>query len=166
MLPISIYLFLLIELFVVSYGDIKTNKIPNMWPILNIVMFLLMLILFPDNYHFEFNTFFYSLVFLLVGFVLFLLKIMGAGDTKFLFSFFLVVPVSMHESMLMNLLISTIIIGLFFLLQNTLKNFENILESVKIGDIKRIKTYYGTKFSYAPVILISWIWLGWQKNIF
>lgn len=137
-----------------------------MWPILNIIIFFLMLVLFPSNYHLEFNTFFYSLVFLVVGFVLFLLKIMGAGDTKYLFSFFLVVPVAMHESMLMNLLISTIIIGLFFLLQNTLKNFENIIESVRIGDIKRIKTYYGTKFSYAPVILISWIWLGWQKKIF
>jgi Flp pilus assembly protein protease CpaA len=31
MIPFPVYLFILIELAFVSYGDIRTNKIPNMW---------------------------------------------------------------------------------------------------------------------------------------
>lgn len=161
MIPISIYIYLCIVLLFVSYGDIKTQKIPNIWSILNIIVFLVLLFVFPKYYSFEFETFFFSIVFLIVGFVLFLLKIMGGGDSKFLFTFFLVVPLQAHFVTLYALIIATVMIGSFFFITNLVKNFDKIVEYAKIGDSKGIKACFGTKFSFAPVILISWIFVGW-----
>ena len=160
MIPLPIYLFVLIELAVVSYGDVKTNKIPNVWSILNIIAFIALLFVAPDFYFFRPETFAFSLAFLAVGFVLFLLKIMGGGDSKFLFSLFLLVPLNLHEKVFYYLLISTVIIGGFLLIQNTLKNFKLIWRAILDGNTREVKSFFGTKFSYAPVILVTWIWIG------
>lgn len=160
MIPLPIYLFVLIELAFVAYGDVKTNKIPNLWAILNIIAFIALLFVAPQFYEFSLQTFAFSFAFLAVGFVLFLLKIMGGGDTKFLFSLFLLVPLNLHERVFYYLLISTVIIGGFLLIQNTLKNFKPILRAILDGNTQQVKSFYGTKFSYAPVILITWIWIG------
>ena len=161
MMPLSVYIYLCIVLLLVSYGDIKTQKIPNMWSILNIVVFLVLLFVFPQYYSFEFETFFFSIVFLIVGFALFLLKIMGGGDSKFLFTFFLVVPLQAHFVTLYALIIATVMIGSFFFITNFVKNFDKIIEYAKAKDAKNMKACFGTKFSFAPVILISWIFVGW-----
>ena len=160
MIPLPIYLFILIELAVVSYGDIRTNKIPNMWSILNLIAFIALLFVAPELYKFKLETFAFSAAFLAVGFVLFLLKIMGGGDSKYLFSLFLLVPLNLHEKVFYYLLLSTVIIGGFLLIQNTLKNFKPIWKAVLDGNTRRVKSFFGTKFSYAPVILVTWIWIG------
>lgn len=168
MIPQSVYLFLLIELIAVSYLDILSRKISNNWSILNIILFVIILFIIPESYTFEFRQFFFSMAFLIVGFILFLLKIMGPGDTKFLFSLFLIIPVSLHDSAFVCLLYSTIIAGGSLFILNTIQNFKILSLSFKIRDIGIIKKVYGKKFSYAPVILFSWIWLGWEyrKTIF
>lgn len=159
-LPISVFIFLLMQLFLVAYGDIKTKKIPNYWSLINIAIFALLTALFPDQYRWELKTFIYPVAFFFVGFVLFLLKIMGGGDSKYLVSFYLLTPVDLHESAFLCLLLSTIIVGLFLLLMNALNNFEKIISALRYMDIIAIKQIFGTKFSYAPVILISWMWFG------
>ncbi|MCO4753808.1 MAG: prepilin peptidase [Bacteriovoracaceae bacterium] len=162
MIPWPIYLFILIELVAVSYGDIKTNKIPNLWSIINLGAFSVLLLAAPQYYTLAPQTFLYSVVFLFVGFVLFLLRIMGGGDSKFLFTFFLLVPVSMHERTFYHLLLSTVLIGTFLLVQNTLSNWKTLIFALRTKDIKTVKSCFGTKFSYAPVILIAWLWMGWN----
>jgi prepilin peptidase CpaA len=87
---------------------------------------------------------------------------MGGGDSKFLFSFFLLVPEAFHESFFLKLIYSTIAIGLYLLIYNTIKNFDKLSLSLKIMDMKGVKGVYGTKFAYAPVIAISWIAFGWE----
>lgn len=164
MIPLAVYLYVLVNLIFVSYGDIKTQKIPNMWSVLNIIVFVILLIIYPEHYKISFDTFFFSIVFLIVGFVLFLLKIMGGGDSKFLFTFFLVVPLSAHFVTLYALIISTVMIGSFMFITNMVKNFEKIKESIMIKDHKSLKECFGTKFSYAPVILISWLFVGWYLS--
>lgn len=168
MIPLSVYIYIFINLLFVSYGDIKTQKIPNLWSILNIIVFIALLFVFPQQYSFTFETFFFSIVFLIVGFILFLLKIMGGGDSKFLFTFFLVVPLSAHFVTLYSLIIATVMIGSFFFITNLVKNFDKIVEYAKVGNKKGIKDCFGTKFSFAPVILISWIFVGWylREKIF
>ncbi|MEX0798901.1 MAG: prepilin peptidase [Bacteriovoracaceae bacterium] len=161
MIPFPVYLFVLIELIAVSYGDIKTNKIPNFWSLLNLVAFFVLLWVAPQYYHFGFQTFFYSTVFLVVGFVLFLLNIMGGGDSKFLFTFFLLLPVSLHRATFHNLLLSTILIGGAFFLHNVLKNLKTLFKAFMSQDLKTVKSCFGTKFSYAPVILVAWLLMGW-----
>ena len=134
-----------------------------MWPLLNIFLFILLLFIMPAQYSFKFQTFVYSLVFLFVGFVLFLLKIMGAGDTKYLFSFYILVPVSLHETALLLLLYTTVFLGLCVLLVNIIKNFDKIIKAISVLDIREIKRIFGKKLPFAPMILISWVWLGWEK---
>lgn len=161
MIPLPIYIFILIELSFVSYGDIRTNKIPNMWALINIVAFVALLFVAPELYQFKIQTFAFSAVFLAVGFALFLLKIMGGGDTKYLFSLFLLVPLNLHEKVFYYLLLSTVLIGGFLLIQNTLKNIKPIWRAILDGNTRQVKSFFGTKFSYAPVILVSWIWIGY-----
>jgi prepilin peptidase CpaA len=165
MIPWWIFLFLTIELITVSIQDVRTQKISNYWSKLNLITFLILLFIAPEYYRFEWGTFFYSLVFLFVGFSLFLLKIMGGGDSKFLSTFYLLVPVALQPDALKYLLISTMIIGLFFLITNFAKNYQKIIEHTRKGEIHLIKQYFGSKFSFAPVILLSWVWLGFEKTI-
>lgn len=161
-MPLPIYLFIFIELVFVAWGDVKTNKIPNMWSLLNIITFATLLFISPELYQFQAETFVFSFAFLIIGFFLFLLKIMGGGDSKFLFTFFLLVPLSLHEMTFNYLLLSTLIIGSFVFLTNIAKNFDKIMRNLKIRNYQGVKSCFGTKFSYAPVILITWIWVGWN----
>jgi prepilin peptidase CpaA len=161
-----LYAFFSLELFFVGYGDIREKKIPNMWSILNLLCFILFLFIFPDLYLFKIKTFVIPVTFLIVGYFLFLLRIMGGGDSKFLFSFFLVVPFIYHEKLFEYLLYSTVIIGLFTFLTNMGSQFNKILMYAKSQQYHKIKECFGTKFSYAPVILIAWLWLGFKNNFF
>ena len=165
MIPLPVYWFLAIELAAVSWGDIRTQKIPNAWSLLNLGVFVLLLIFLPDHYPLHWQTFVYSTVFLVVGFTLFLLRVMGGGDTKFLFSFFLLVPMAAQAETLVLLLLSTVLIGGFLFITNLSKNHEKIVTYLKSGYIKGIKDCFGTKFSFAPVILLAWIWVGWETGI-
>ncbi len=166
MIPLWIFYTLLIELFVVSYLDMTTKRIKNIWAIVNLCFFLLFLFIYQDFYPLELKTFSYSLSFLFVGFVLFLMRIMGAGDTKFLFSFFLVTPENMHFDIYVKLLIFTGICACIFLIFNILKNMKKIYLSLLTRDLVGLKNCFGTKFAFAPVILITWIWIGIEGGYF
>jgi len=161
-IPWTIYWLLAIELAAVAWGDVRTQKIPNFWSLLNLLCFGALLILMPEHYPLAWETFLYSFVFLAVGFLLFLLRIMGGGDSKFLFSFFLLIPVVLQPRALILLLLSTILIGGFLLLTNIGRNHERIVAYLKSGYIRGIKECFGTKFSFAPVILLAWLWLGYE----
>lgn len=164
-MPLSLYLFLLIQLTFVSYGDLKTKKIPNLWSLLNIVIFIVFLFVWKDLYIFEFNTFFYSIAFFVVGFGLFFLNIMGGGDSKYLASLFLMVPAKFHYNYLEILLTVTVFVGTFFLVFNTFSKFSEFKRILFIKDWKSFKNIYGKKFSFAPVILISWLIFGYYVQI-
>lgn len=160
MISLPIYLFILIQLIIISILDIKTKKILNIWPLINIFLFILLLFLIPEHYIFVWQTFAYSVIFFIVGFIFFLLNIMGGGDSKYLFSFFLLVPLALHEKAFVLLLYSTVFMGIAFFLLNLIRHWRAIYTTIVTGDIKEVKKYFGTKFAYAPVILMSWIWLG------
>lgn len=157
---LTIYLFIFIQLLIVSYLDIKTKKISNLLSIINIVFFIVLAIMFSDQYPIRLNTFIYSFVFLGVGFGLFLLKIMGGGDAKYLSTIFLIIPYQQHEKTLELLLFSTIIIGSFVFIRNIIENIEDINRALKEQRLEDIKRIFGKKFAFAPVIFIAWTWLG------
>jgi len=171
MMSLPIYFFLLVQLLAVSYIDLRERKISNIWPALNIALFVLLLFLFPDQYKIisagklHIDQILYSIVFFVVGFVLFALRIMGGGDSKFLVSLFLIIPYSIQEKAFIHLLFSTMIIGSFLLLVNLSKHVDVILDVFKNGNLRRLKMIFGSKFPFAPVILISWIWLGLQIKL-
>lgn len=166
MIPSILFYIILIQLLVVSLGDILTKKIPNYWPLFNIAIYPLLCWLYPEYYQLHWGSFIFPLAFLIVGFFLFLLRIMGGGDSKYLFSLFLILPLKLHEPMFKLLLLSTFIIGSFVLLTNLTSNLNKIMTGLRSGDYNEVKKYFGTKFAYAPVILIAWIWLGINRELF
>ena len=157
---IPIYLFLFIELIVVTIGDIKFRKIRNLWVIFNLIIAVSLFISFPSMYVLSIESFQFSIAFFVVGFLLFLLKIMGGGDSKFLASFFLLVPLKKQEMFFYYILMFTIIIGVFFLLKNIVQNWKRIISALKNSYLQEVKNCFGTKFAYAPVILLAWVYLG------
>lgn len=166
MIPLPIYLGILLELVFVSWKDIKTKKISNYWSIANILIFVILTFVLPEYYFWSWQTFLYSGVFLLIGFALFLLNIMGGGDSKFLFSFFLLIPMNLQEQSFFYLLVSTVVTGLMFFMMNFITHFKDLIRYLKIGDYKGVKSCFGSKFAFAPVILLAWLCVGWflRKN--
>ncbi len=167
-MPIAVYLFLVVQLFFVASNDIAHKKISNFWPLINIGFYIISVFLFPNQYTFSFATFVFPIAFFVVGVFLFSLKIMGAGDSKYLLSFYLLIPVSFHESAFIFLAYSTVVVGLSLLLTNIMKRFDIIKLAIRTRNIRLIKTIFGQRFSYAPVILVSWLWFGWtiRQKIF
>lgn len=160
MIPLGIYIAILLELLFVSWKDVKTKRISNLWAISNIIIFVVLTFVFPHLYIWAWQTFLYSAVFLIIGFILFLLNIMGAGDTKYLFSFFLLVPLGLQEQSFFFLLVSTVVTGVIFLFMNLVTNLKKIICYFKVGDFQGVKSCFGSKFAFAPVILLSWLCIG------
>jgi prepilin peptidase CpaA len=65
MMPLVVYIFVTIQLIVVSYVDLKIKKISNMWSLLNIGLYFLLLFIFPNEYYFSLNTFIFPTIFIL-----------------------------------------------------------------------------------------------------
>lgn len=161
MIPLAVYIFLLIQLFIVSYFDIKYKKISNYWSLINIFFFVVCLFVFPEVYPFGLKILFLPFVIFIVSFALFTMRIMGAGDSKYLTTLYLMVPLNNQEESFWLLTFSTIIIGMTIFLVNLFQNLDKIIMSFKLKDVTGIKQAFGTRFSFAPVVLLAWIWFGW-----
>lgn len=167
MFPIILYIFILVEVLIVGYIDFKYKKIFNYWSLINVVVYCISLFVFKNYFFFNISTFMWPLGFLIVGFFLFTLKIMGGGDSKFLFSFFLIIPEKFHEVFFLNLIYATVVVGCLMLIFNTVKNIDKLKIAYIHKDMSFIRNVYGTKFAYAPIIGLSWILFGWDiRNIF
>jgi len=150
-MPGSLAIFTSIELLIVTWFDFKTNKIKNFWAIINLGFFFIFLFIFPQYFKFSLLHFLWPSLMLLTGFVLYILKIMGAGDSKFIFSLMLIIPTEEHTEYLLYLLCSTIVIAPIYLLH---RKFQ-------------IGRWSGGKNIFAPVILLAWvglIWMHFLKN--
>lgn len=159
-----VFIFISIQLLVVAYVDFKTSKISNIWLFINFFFFCVLTFVYPQVYVWHINALLFPVAFLLVGFALFVMNIMGGGDSKYLSSLYLLVPLGFQDIVFLYLLYTTVIVGSSLLLFNALKNFDNIVLMVKIGDVVGIKKVFGKKFTYAPVIFIAWMWFGWQNH--
>ncbi len=145
----------------VAILDIKYRKILNYWSLLNIAVAVFLFISYPESYPLTIEMFQFALVFIVVGFGLFMMKIMGGGDSKFLATFFLLIPLNLQEAVFYYLLVNTVIIGSLFFINNIIVNHEKLIESFKNRNLEGIKGCFNNKFAYAPVILLTWMWIGW-----
>jgi prepilin peptidase CpaA len=89
------------------------------------------------------------------------MKIMGGGDSKFLATIFLLIPLRFQDTVFYYLLISTIIIGSISFIQNIIINWDLIANAVRSKEKGAIRKCFGRKFPYAPVVLLTWGWFGW-----
>ena len=96
----------------------------------------------------------------MVGFVFFLMKIMGGGDSKYLATFYLLVPIELQDEAFLALLFTTIIMAATMFVANIILGRAVILEAWHKRDVSLVKTIFGKKFAYAPLILVSWLWFG------
>ena len=160
-----VYGHLLIELVAVSWGDAKYKRIPHVWNLLNIMTFIFLVIFSPSEYTLAFSTFFYSLTFFIVGFLLFSLNIMGGGDSKFLSTFFLLIPSTRHEEFFMILLYGTILVAGSLFFYHSLKNVEQLWAIVMTRTWKQLSRIYNKKFAFAPLILFSWLIFGYMIRV-
>lgn len=155
-----VYGVLLTELLVVAWVDLKQQKIYNFWFIVNLLLSLIFHLVFREIYPLSWEIAVFPLGFFVFGFLLFLLNIMGAGDSKFLASLFLVVPLQYQWNFFEKILLVTIFIGSVFLGMKFIKNFSTLKAYIVNRHWQGVKETIRSRFSYAPVILIAWILLG------
>ncbi len=158
-----LFSFLLIELFIVSYIDIRKKIISNYWSILHLSIYLVLTIFsgeLPPATHFIFP---FGMI--AIGFILYLFHIMGAGDSKYLASLFLLIPTSLHMLYMEKLLTVTIFVGSILLTMKFVKSAAKIKAYLVTFYLKALRAELHSRFSYAPVILMAWILFGidlWQ----
>lgn len=155
-----VYFIILIELIFVGYFDFKYKKISNRWSVFNLILFIAFVFTLPELYQFSWQAMFFPLVFFVITFFLYLARIMGAGDSKFLFTFYMIIPAQYQEPVFLYQAYLTIAIGGSLLIFNTAKNFDKLKLAFIYHDLSLVKNVYGKKFAYAPVILGAWIWFG------
>ena len=155
-----LYIIILVQLFWVSLIDIKHKKISNQWMYFNFALAALLWIAIPSEYAITSQKILYSVSFFLAGFLLYLLKIIGAGDSKYLASLYVIIPTNWCELALYSLFLSTVIIGIFVFFTSIVKKHEQIWFSILARDYAEVAKLLNNRFSYAPVILVSWVLLG------
>lgn len=158
-----IYFLILAELIVVSWIDIKIKKISNLWFLFNLILSLSLHIFNSLDYPFEWAALIYPVGWILVGFGLFVLGIMGAGDSKFLASLFLVIPPTHQFQMFEKIMYSTLVVGSVLLTLKIAKDFNKIKAYALSSYWKGLKESMRSSFSFAPVILLAWILFGVEK---
>jgi prepilin peptidase CpaA len=162
----SPYSYYFIELLPVSYIDLKTKKISNFWSILNIFIYFFHLYYFKAEYPLVLEHFLFPIGCIVLGFLFYLLKIMGPGDSKYLFSIFLLIPYKFQMTFFLMLLYATILMGSILLLLHSVRNFGKIKNAIFLGEFGQLGSIFGSKFTYAPLILLSWVGFGWAIKIF
>lgn len=145
----------------ISYIDIKTKKISNNWYILNFIAGLGLQIFY---FGWEWSVLIYPLSIIVVGIILFLAHIMGAGDSKYMASLFILVPYSRHLELFTAIVESTVAVGLIMLLFKIMKDFKNIKAYLVASYWRGLLNSIRSKFSYAPVMLLAWILWGMRND--
>lgn len=150
----------LFELITVAWIDFKSEKISNKWILINCFASILFHLLARNLYPLDWGVFIFPVGFIVVGFFLYLMNVMGAGDSKFLASLFLVIPLEFHLPFFEKLVISTLLTGGILFLYRILVNGSKIKAYFLSRSWEGIREALKSRFSYAPVIFLAWIILG------
>ena len=157
---VSIYGLILIQLLVVSWIDIKSKKISNLWLLINLLLAVACYLLIPEIYPWQWAALLFPLGWLVGGFILFTIGIMGAGDSKYISSLFLLTPVEYQSQLMEKIIYTTIVVGLVVLTFKLIKDFQRIKAYAFSTYWKGLMESIRSRFSYAPVVLLAWILLG------
>jgi prepilin peptidase CpaA len=158
-----LYGLVLIQLLAVSWIDIKIKKISNRWFLLNTALSMGCYLFLRNEYPWDWTILIFPVSIVIVGFLLFLVDIMGAGDSKYLSSLFLLTPPSLQMLLLEKLVYSTAVVGIVLLTFKLIRDFQKIKAYALITYWKGLKDTIRSRFSYAPVILLAWVLLGVQQ---
>lgn len=154
-----LYGYVAVQLLVVAGIDLKTKKISNYWHLLNLIVGACLYIFVPD-FLFKWEVLLFPAGFILFGFLLFLGGVMGAGDSKYLSSLCLVIPLEFHLPFLEMLLMCTMVVGGLLLLYRILRDFRKLQAYAWSRYWQGIRDVIKSEFSYAPVIFLAWVFMG------
>ena len=157
-----IFALVLAELLFVGWTDFKTQKISNNWIAINFVVSIILHFTFQTLYPLSWEVLIFPLGFILMGFFLYLFHVMGAGDSKFLASLFLIIPLEYHLVVFEKLVLSTVVTGSCLLTYRVIKNHHTLRVYLLSRYWDGIKQTIKSRFSYAPVILVAWILFGFN----
>lgn len=155
-----LYGFIAFQLLIVALIDFKSKKISNYWHLLNFLLGVALYIFMPETFQLKWEILLFPVGFILFGFLLFLAGIMGAGDSKYLASLCLVIPLEYHLPFLEMLLVCTIVVGAILLLYRVFRDFRKLQAYAWSRYWQGIKDVIKSEFSYAPVIFLAWVFLG------
>lgn len=155
-----VFTILLLELLTVSWIDFRRKKISNYWILCNLAFATILFSLGGPLYALNWNILFFPVGFVGFGFVLFLLNIMGAGDSKYLASLFMVTPFEYQFVFFEKMIISTIVVGSILIGLRFLKQRHEMIAFFVNRHWRGLRDLVKSSFSYAPVVLVSWILLG------
>ncbi len=155
-----IYSLVFVQLLIVGFLDFKTHKISNYWIFINLGFAFIFHAFFDYLYPLSWGTFIFPLSFIGVGFFLYLLGIMGAGDSKFLASLFLVIPLEYHMVLFEKIVFSTLATGSIILFMKIIFHRRTLIAYLLSRHWSGVKNIIKSRFSYAPVITLAWILLG------
>jgi prepilin peptidase CpaA len=161
-IKLSIFLLILIELAVVGWIDFKTAKISNRWLLVNAVASIVLHATITSFYPLSWEVLLFPGGLLLIGFFLYHFHIMGAGDSKYLASLFLIIPLEFHLFFFSKLVLSTILVGSTLIIIKILRNGAKLKAYFVSHYWEGIKQILKSRFSYAPVILLAWLLLGFN----
>ena len=164
-LPPYLYSYLMIELFVVGWLDWRYLRISNFWVLLNLIVFIILAVAMPLDYFSFPRTFFYPLLFFILGFFLFSLNVMGGGDSKFLSTFFLLIPIKMHDQYLNSLIYGILICSGGLMIYHTFKNLKKLKSNLLERNFIGLFEIYKKKIPLAPIILFSWFIFGYTIEL-
>jgi prepilin peptidase CpaA len=159
----AIFLIILLQLVIVSWRDIRDGKIRNYWALVNLVLGVIFYVAFSDLYDLGWQVLIAPVLTLVGGFVLFNLNIMGAGDSKYLASLFLVLPVDTHLEFFQRLVVFTLAVGALLLGKKLVSEFRELRGHLMTLHWGGLVAAIRSRFSYAPVMLLAWIALGFSR---
>ncbi|MGE3609453.1 MAG: prepilin peptidase [Bacteriovoracaceae bacterium] len=148
------------EILIVAYLDFKLKKISNYWVVLNIILSAVFYLFWSTQYPWSWELFLFPVGFVFLGFVLFLMNIMGAGDSKYLASLFLIIPVEYHLPFFEKIIYSTLIVGAISLIIKIFQNFRKMKVFIFSYYWAGVKDIIKSRMSYAPVIFLAWLLFG------
>jgi Flp pilus assembly protein protease CpaA len=153
------FVLMTVELILVAYLDLKIKKISNLWSVLNLVIAV---ILWPLGVlgAWDIEVLIFPVAFVVIGFFLFQWKIMGAGDSKFLATLFLCLPLSYHLIYFERLLTATMMVGFILLMTRIFHDPQRFKSYFLSRHWSGIRDMIRSRFSYAPVMLLAWLLLG------
>lgn len=160
-LPV-VFALVLAELLAVGWIDFKTQKISNKWIFVNLGIAVVLYIFARDLYPLNWEILFFPVGFIVVGFLLFLLNVMGAGDSKYLASLFLLIPLEYQLLFFEKLVVSTIFTGSILLAFKMISERERLKAYLLSRYWPGIRDTIKSRFSYAPVVTVAWILLGFN----
>lgn len=158
----GVFSFVLLELLTVAWIDFKTEKISNRWILVNTAVAIMLHAFVRNLYPLSLEALVFPVGFIVIGFLLYLGNVMGAGDSKFLASLFLIIPLQFHIPFFEKLVISSIAVGALLFSYRVYKNGPE-LKAYFVGHYwEGIRKSLQSRFSYAPVIFLAWIILGFN----